>query len=173
MYPLYPLYPLFTQYPLCTHTSACITVPRGIHIVSVHHCALLPKHTYKLRIQNITCAYGTGGAEAPVICKQKPDIYRCIRSGCDKLDFYAEILIIYWNRVQYMLHIIVQVSKCNSAERACQARVQCSRRLAKTTVRRIKNLRNNTLHLPSDCQTPYRILCYQMFCRAPESGFSR
>ena len=29
------------------------------------------------------------------VCKQKPDIYRCIRSVCDRLGFYAEIQIIF------------------------------------------------------------------------------
>ena len=27
----------------------------------------------------------------PVMCKQKPDLNRCIRSGCAKIGFYADI----------------------------------------------------------------------------------
>ena len=29
------------------------------------------------------------------ICAQKPNIYRCIRSNCDRLGFYAKIQIIF------------------------------------------------------------------------------
>ena len=32
---------------------------------------------------------------------QKTEIYHCIRSSCDKLGFYAEIEIIFWDRAGF------------------------------------------------------------------------